>query len=144
MGNRAKLTEHVGAKKARGAYAGRKKEAKRESNKLRRLQAKRLADAVEVESGPLKGRRIELASASRVEAAGQIAVQIMLEVLELEVGDYLITDESLLTDFTGYGSSDAESCWKLVESIFAVSRAEVGSDNLAEIFETIMAKRNPQ
>lgn len=38
MANREKMTEHVGAKKSKGAYAGRKKEAKRESNKLCRLQ----------------------------------------------------------------------------------------------------------
>jgi len=39
MANKAKLTEHVGAKKHRGAYAGRKRDAKRESNKLRRRQS---------------------------------------------------------------------------------------------------------
>jgi len=39
MANKAKLTEHVGAKKGRGAYAGRKIDAKRESNKLRRQES---------------------------------------------------------------------------------------------------------
>ena len=39
MANKAKLTEHVGAKKHKGAYAGRKRDAKRESNKLRRRQS---------------------------------------------------------------------------------------------------------
>ena len=39
MANKAKLTEHVGAKKHKGAYAGRKRDAKRESNKLRRQQS---------------------------------------------------------------------------------------------------------
>jgi|TARA_B110000240_G_C13067025_1_gene270016 hypothetical protein len=43
MANRAKKTEHIGAKKAKGAYAGRKKEAKQESNKLRRLQSQQMA-----------------------------------------------------------------------------------------------------
>lgn len=42
MANRAKLTEHVGAKKAKGAYAGSKKEAKQESNKLRRPQSRQI------------------------------------------------------------------------------------------------------
>jgi len=36
MANVAKKTEHAGAKKGRGAYWGRKKEAKKESNKVRR------------------------------------------------------------------------------------------------------------
>jgi hypothetical protein len=36
VGNRAQRTEHAGAKKGRGAYYGRKREAKRDSAKLRR------------------------------------------------------------------------------------------------------------
>jgi hypothetical protein len=36
MAYRAKKTEHTGAKHGRGAYWGSKKEAKQESNKLRR------------------------------------------------------------------------------------------------------------
>jgi hypothetical protein len=40
MAYRAKKTEHVGAKHSNGAYWGPKKEAKKESNKLRRRQGK--------------------------------------------------------------------------------------------------------
>ena len=36
MANRAQRTEHAGAKKGRGAYYGRKRDAKRESAKRRR------------------------------------------------------------------------------------------------------------
>jgi hypothetical protein len=41
MAGRARKTEHAGAKRGRGAYWGRKAEAKRESNKVRRENAKR-------------------------------------------------------------------------------------------------------
>jgi hypothetical protein len=41
MAGRAKKTEHAGAKRGRGAYWGRKTEAKHESNRLRREDAKR-------------------------------------------------------------------------------------------------------
>jgi hypothetical protein len=41
MAGNAKKTEHAGPKKGRGAYWGRKAEAKRESNRLRRENAKR-------------------------------------------------------------------------------------------------------
>ena len=41
MAGNAKKTEHAGPKKGRGAYWGRKAEAKRESNKVRREDAKR-------------------------------------------------------------------------------------------------------
>jgi hypothetical protein len=48
MAGRAHKTEHAGAKRGRGAYWGRKTEAKRESNRLRRENAKR---AVRREAG---------------------------------------------------------------------------------------------
>jgi hypothetical protein len=40
MAFRSRKTEHAGAKKRRGAYWGRKAEAKRESNRKRREDAK--------------------------------------------------------------------------------------------------------
>jgi hypothetical protein len=40
MAGRAKKTEHAGAKRGRGAYWGRKADAKRERNKVRRENAK--------------------------------------------------------------------------------------------------------
>jgi hypothetical protein len=51
MAGRARKTEHAGAKRGRGAYWGRKFEAKHESKRLRRENAKRavrqgLADSV--------------------------------------------------------------------------------------------------
>lgn len=42
MAGRAKKTEHAGPKEGRGAYWERKVDAKRESNKVRRLNAKRV------------------------------------------------------------------------------------------------------
>lgn len=41
MGYKAKKTEHVGAKRGRGGYWGPKKDAKKESNKIRRRNWKR-------------------------------------------------------------------------------------------------------
>jgi len=41
MAERARKTEHAGAKRGRGAYWGRKAEAKRESNKVRHEKAKK-------------------------------------------------------------------------------------------------------
>jgi hypothetical protein len=46
MAYNARKTEHVGSKKAKGAYAGRKRYAKHESNRERRRH-----DAVAVEDG---------------------------------------------------------------------------------------------
>ncbi len=41
MGYEARKTEHSGPKRGNGAYWGRKLEAKRESNRIRRENAKR-------------------------------------------------------------------------------------------------------
>lgn len=41
MAGKAKKTEHAGPKKGSGAYWGRKGDAKRESNRVRRERAKR-------------------------------------------------------------------------------------------------------
>ena len=42
MAHKAVKTEHAGAKHAKGAYAGGKRDAKRESNRARREEDKRL------------------------------------------------------------------------------------------------------
>jgi hypothetical protein len=47
MGYHAKKTEHAGAKHGNGAYWGRKRDAKKESNELRRRAARDLAIAEE-------------------------------------------------------------------------------------------------
>jgi len=41
MANQAKKTEHAGAKKGKGAYRGRKANAKKESNRVRRKDDKK-------------------------------------------------------------------------------------------------------
>jgi hypothetical protein len=41
MGYEAKKTEHTGAKRGRGAYWGRKYDAKKDSNKMRRRISKK-------------------------------------------------------------------------------------------------------
>ena len=53
MAHKAKKTEHAGLKKGRGAYFGRKREAKRESARRRRADARSAAhrDAPEREDG---------------------------------------------------------------------------------------------
>lgn len=56
MANYAKKTEHVGPKKGRGAYPGRKVAAKRESDKARRRNSKLLVnDALEDSEANARG-----------------------------------------------------------------------------------------
>jgi hypothetical protein len=47
MGHKAKKTEHSGSKKGRGAYWGRKADAKKESSRRRREDGKKAARGAE-------------------------------------------------------------------------------------------------
>ena len=60
MGYEAKKTEHSGPKRGNGAYWGYKWEAKKESNRVRRENAKReiRADSIEVIPGESKNHQV--------------------------------------------------------------------------------------
>lgn len=51
MAGNAKTTEHAGPKRGRGSYWGRKADAKRESNKVRRENASRAVPQGLADSG---------------------------------------------------------------------------------------------
>lgn len=52
MGNRSKRTEHTGAKQGRGAYYGRKRDAKQDSAKRRRANDAAAAHEVDTRREP--------------------------------------------------------------------------------------------
>ena len=52
-----------------------------------------------IRNGPVKGKRVELASTTGIESLDNIAEDFMLNVLGFEAGEYLITDLSSLHDF---------------------------------------------
>ena len=58
MGYEAKKTEHSGAKHGNGAYWGRKKDAKKESNKIRRRNTKEIVRKAFSSSSPKKSRLV--------------------------------------------------------------------------------------
>ena len=92
-------------------------------------------------SGPHRGMTVEYASVARVEAAGSLAHEFMFEIFDFDAGDYLVTDESSLSDFTEYGSSDVQPFWTLIEAHYGVGQGDADSDLLVDIFEAIIAKR---
>jgi len=66
----------------------------------------------------------------------------MEQVFDLEPGEYLISDESDLLDFTDFGSSDTTETWKRITAAYGVSLADVGSERLVNIFAVITQRRN--
>ena len=60
-----------------------------------------------IRSGPFKGKKITFASTDRVEEFKTLADDFMLDVFELEPGDYAISDESAVRDFLSFSFNDA-------------------------------------
>jgi hypothetical protein len=94
--------------------------------------------------GPLKGKTVSYASTDRIDELRRVADDFMLEVFDLLPGEYLITDESSLRDFTDYGISETGSIWTNITKIYAISHADIPSERLADIFAEIQARTNLQ
>jgi len=94
--------------------------------------------------GPLKGKTISYASSDRIEEFRRIADDFMLEIFDFLPGDYLITDESSLRDFTDFGSSETSPIWSRIAKLYAIGHADVPSERLVDIFAEIQARRNLQ
>jgi hypothetical protein len=58
--------------------------------------------------GRFKGKKITSASTERIDEFTQLSSEFMKQVFNLEPGEYLITDESDLLDFTDMASSDPD------------------------------------
>jgi hypothetical protein len=68
----------------------------------------------------------------------------MLEIFNFLPGEYLITDESSLRDFTESASSDTSSIWSKITQRYALERTDVPSEMLVDIFAEIQARKNWQ
>ena len=64
-----------------------------------------------IRSGQFKGKTITFASTERIEEFKTIADDFMLDVFELEPGDYVISDESDLRDFVSLVEEDRGDLW---------------------------------
>jgi hypothetical protein len=89
-------------------------------------------------------KKFALSPIDLVEAFQEIADRFMLEIFELEPGEYIITDESDIRDFTSFGISDTGPIWRLVVDAYGLSRDDVGSERLVKIFQTISERRRLQ
>ena len=92
----------------------------------------------------MKDKKIEFAASDRVEQFRRIADDFMLEIFDFVPGEYLITDESSLRDFTEFGSSDTAPIWSRITKVYAIERTDVPSEKLVDLFAQIEARRNLQ
>ena len=89
-----------------------------------------------------KGKTITYASTERIEAFTRLSDEFMERIFDLEPGEYLISDESDLLDFTDFGSSATTEIWKRITEAYGVSLADVRSERFVEIFAAICQRRN--
>ena len=87
-----------------------------------------------------KGKKFELAPTTGVDLFWEIAEDFMQKSFDLPPGDYLITDESSLFDFTGFGV-EIEDLHNQILQTYDLDVSDVESGNLFEIFQRIHHKK---
>lgn len=94
-----------------------------------------------IRRGHFKGKKVTFASQERIEEFTQLADEFMERIFDLEPGEYLITDESDVRDFTEMASSDTSEIWARIDGVYGIVSAEVRSGRLVDIFTEIAQRR---
>jgi hypothetical protein len=95
-------------------------------------------------SGRFAGKTVTLSSTNQVDTYWEIADHFMSAIFDLDPGDYLITDESDVLDFTSIDESDTSGIWRRIEAVYGVALSDVNSGRLVKIFEAIASRRRLQ
>jgi len=90
-----------------------------------------------IPNAPFKGKKIEFTSTTGVDKFLKISDEFMKIIFDLFPGDYLISDESSLYDFTGLDEWDFTGIQKKVRNIYDLDISDIEFGNLVEIFKKI-------
>jgi hypothetical protein len=90
-----------------------------------------------VSKGPFKGKKIEFARTTGINEFRAISEDFVNRIFGLEPGEYLITDESSLYDFTGIDEMELPGIHKKIQEMYNVDVSDIKSRNLLEIFKRI-------
>ena len=93
-----------------------------------------------ISSGPLKGKKIEFAPTTGIDRFFEISEEFMKKIFDFGPGEYLISDESSLYDFTGLDEYDLNDIQKRIRDAYSLDLSEIESGNLLEIFKIIRKK----
>ena len=91
-----------------------------------------------------EGKKITISSTALVDTYSEIAAHFMAAIFDLDPGDYLITDESDVLDFTPTDETDTTNIWRRVEVIYGLGSSDVNSGRLVRIFEAIASRQRIQ
>ena len=94
-----------------------------------------------ISSGPFKGKKIEFAPTTGVDMFLKISDEFKKKIFDFEPGEYLISDESSLHDFTGLNDWDFADIQKKIRDVYGLDISDIESGNLLEIFKKIHNKR---
>lgn len=94
--------------------------------------------------GTPAGKKVTIAETDQIDAHREIATQFMFAIFELDPGDYLITDESDILDFTSADDMDTTEIWRRIETTYNLNQTDVGSGRLVRIFDAIAVRRSTQ
>ena len=97
-----------------------------------------------IPAGVFKDKKITIADSDRVDQLRDIASSFMSQVFDLLPGDYAISDESELRDFATFSTRDTALEWKAIEEVYGLTKNDVGTENLATIFEQIASRAKTQ
>jgi len=90
-----------------------------------------------IPSGPFKGKKIVFAPTTGVDMFLEISGDFMKRIFNFEPGEYLITDESSLLDFTGLDEMKMEDIRGRIQDVYDLDVSDIESGNLLEIFKRI-------
>ena len=90
-----------------------------------------------ISSGPFKGKKIVFAPTTGIDMFPEISEDFMKSIFDFEPGEYLITDESSLFDFTGLDEMKMEDIRGRIRDVYDLDVSDIESGNLLEIFKRI-------
>jgi hypothetical protein len=96
-----------------------------------------MKDARAIGRGRFRGKKFEMVSTSGVALVRDVAERFMLDIFEMEPGDYLISDESSLVDFLGDGEAEIDAIHRRIREIYGVDVSNISGGNLLDIFVRI-------
>ena len=84
-----------------------------------------------------KGKKFECAPTEGVNLFTEIAEDFIRQIFGFEPEEYMITDESILSDFIGLEDITEQDIHKRVAKLYDVDISDIRHGNLVEIFKRI-------
>lgn len=94
-----------------------------------------------IPSGPFKGKKIEFAPTTGVDLLTEISEEFMQKIFGLEPGDYFISDESSLRDFTGLDDGVLNDIRQKIQQTYDLDVSDIPSGNLLERFTRVHRRK---